>query len=122
MRKIVFILLFSIVSVFAFEELSSSNFEEKIKDKNAIVDFYAVWCPPCKILNKNLKQFNDIKPKSVTIYKLNIDEQQAITKKYGVNKLPTLLYFKNGKVVKTTVGVQSTHELIKSSKKYFDIK
>lgn len=122
MKKIVILLVFSIISAFAFEELNIDNFESKLKDKNVIVDFYAVWCPPCKVLNKNLKKFNEIKPDNLTIYKLNIDEEAVITRKYGVTKLPTLIYFKNGTPIKTMIGVQSVSELVNSSKKYFEKK
>jgi len=122
MKKILMILVFSIVSAFAFEELNIDNFEEKIKGKNAIVDFYAVWCPPCKVLDRNLKDFDEIKPEGVTIFKLNIDEEPMITRKYDVTKLPTLVYFKDGKPVKTMVGIQSISGLIDSSQKYFNLK
>ena len=50
MKKIILLMLISIASLFAYEELTVDNFDEKIKDKNVIIDFYAVWCPPCKIL------------------------------------------------------------------------
>jgi len=119
MRKIVLGLIFSIISLFAFEELNLDNFDSKIKGKNVIVDFYAVWCPPCKVLGKNLKEFNEVKPDGITIYKVNIDEQMPLTKKFGVTKLPTLVYFQDGKLVKTKVGVQSVEELDENAKNIF---
>ena len=119
MKKVLLIMLFSIVSLFAFEELNINNFDSKIKDKNAIIDFYAVWCPPCRILAKNLEDFDITKPDEVEIYKVNIDEQMDLAKKYGVTRLPTLLYFKNGKMVKEQVGVLSPEELLESTKENF---
>jgi len=122
MKKIFIGLLFSVISLFAFEELNIDNFESKIKGKNVIIDFYAVWCPPCKVLNQKLEEFDIIKPDSVTIYKLNIDEEPIITRKYGITKLPSLVYLKDGKPLKTIVGIQSAAELMKSSQRIFDIK
>jgi thioredoxin 1 len=118
-NKIIFLFLFSVISVFAFEELNIDNFESKIKDKNVIVDFYAPWCPPCKIIASSLDNYDATKPKNIEIYKVNIDDQLPLAKKYGVSKLPTLIYFKNGKVKKDYVGVLSSDELVKASKENF---
>ena len=112
-------MFFSIASLFAYEELTVDNFDEKIKGKNVIIDFYAVWCPPCKILGENLEDFGTIKPNNVEIYKVNIDNELPLAKKHGVSKLPTLLYFKDGKLVKETVGVLSPEELLQTTKQTF---
>lgn len=119
MKKIFVMFLFSIVSVFAYEELNMDNFEQKIKGKNVIVDFYAVWCPPCKVLANNLEDFEIVKSDNVEIFKVNIDEELVLAKKYGVSKLPTLVYFKNGKPVNDYVGVLSVAELTATSKENF---
>jgi thioredoxin 1 len=119
MNKIVSLFLLSIISVFAFEELNMDNFENKIKDKNVIVDFYAPWCPPCKVMANTLKNFDNEKPKNIEIYKVNIDNELPLAKKYGVSKLPTLVYFKNGKPIKEYVGVLSVEELLRTSKEDF---
>jgi len=55
MNKLVFGFLFFTISLFAYEELNIDNFESKIKSKNVIIDFYAVWCPPCKIVATQLR-------------------------------------------------------------------
>ena len=94
-------------------------FDEKIKGKNAIIDFYASWCPPCKILANNLEDFEIIKPDGIEIFKVNIEDQLVLAKKYGVKKLPTLIYFKDGKPIKEYVGIQTSQELLDSSKKDF---
>ncbi|BAK74531.1 co-chaperone YbbN [Arcobacter sp. L] len=119
MKKVVLSILVSAISVFAYENLTIDNFESKIKDKNVIVDFYATWCPPCKILANNLEDFDVIKPDNVEIYKVDIDEQLVLAKKYGVSKLPTLLYFQDGKAIKEYVGVLSKEELLQTTKEDF---
>lgn len=122
MKKIVLIILLGVISLFAYEELNINNFEDKIKDKNVIVDFYAPWCPPCKILANNIEDFDVTKPDNIQIYKVNIDDELTLAKKYGVTQLPTLIYFKNGKIVKNYIGVLSSEELLEASKENFKIR
>ena len=119
MKKVFLMFLISVISLYAYEELNINNFEEKIKDKNVIVDFYAPWCPPCKIVANNLEDFDISKPENVHIYKVNIDDELTLAKKYGVTKLPTLIYFKDGKPIKDYVGVLNSEELLQASKKNF---
>ena len=119
MKSVLILAVFFVASLFAYEELSVDNFDEKIKGKNAIIDFHAPWCPPCKILANNLEDFEIIKPDSVDIFKVNIDNELVLAKKYGVKKLPTLIYFKDGKPIKEYVGIMTSEELLSSSKEDF---
>jgi thioredoxin 1 len=119
MEKFFLTLLFSFVSLFAFEHLDNKNIDDKIKGKNVIIDFYATWCPPCKVLAKNLIKFDKIKPSNVVIYKIDIDKEMDLAKKYNVKSLPTLVYLKDGKVVAKKIGVSSVDNLVTHSMKYF---
>lgn len=122
MKKIFLMFLVSVATLFAYEELNINNFEDKIKDKNVIVDFYAPWCPPCKIVANNLEDFDITKPDNVQVYKVNVDDELTLAKKYGVSRLPTIIYFKNGKVVKDYVGVLTSEELLQASKENFKLR
>ncbi len=119
MKKYLFIFLLSVTALFSYEELTSDNFNEKIKGKNVIIDFYAPWCPPCKVLANNLEDFEIQKPDNIQIFKVNIDNELFLAKKYGVRKLPTLIYFKDGKPLKQDVGVKTVEELLEVSKNEF---
>ncbi|WP_072682336.1 co-chaperone YbbN [Arcobacter sp. LA11] len=119
MKKVLIGLIFSFISLFAFEHLETNNIDEKLKGKNAIVDFYATWCPPCKVLAKNLILFDKVKPADVVIYKIDIDEYMNLAKKYNVRSLPTLIYFKDGKVIAKEVGIKDVNQLAANSMKYF---
>ena len=70
-------------------------------------------------LENNLEDFEIIKPDDVEIFKVNIEDELVLAKKYGVKKLPTLIYFKDGKPIKEDVGIKTSQELLDSSKKDF---
>lgn len=85
------------------KELETENFNEEIKDKLVLVDFYAVWCGPCKMMHPILEQVKDIYP-DLKIIKVNVDEHEDLTRQYGVMSIPTLLLFKDSSVVEKNVG------------------
>lgn len=77
------------------------NFDEVIKNK-VLVDFYADWCGPCKMLAMELEKVaNEI---DVDIVKVNVDEEEEIARRYGVMSIPTLILFEDGKELKKTIG------------------
>ena len=84
---------------------------EKIKKDRVLVDFYATWCGPCKMLGLVLEKFDD--ENIVPILKLDVDEAKDVAEKYKVFTIPTLIIFENGKEIKRKVGYQSLGELRK---------
>src|SRR5678815_378749 len=85
--------------------LTDANFDQTIKgEKPVLVDFWAEWCGPCKMIGPVVEELaGDYEGKAV-IAKLNVDENPQITARYGVRSIPTLLVFKNGQIVDKQVG------------------
>jgi thioredoxin 1 len=86
-------------------ELTDSNFDQAINsEKPVLVDFWAEWCGPCKMIGPVVEELaGDYEGKAV-IAKLNVDENPQVTARFGVRNIPTLLVFKNGQVVDKQVG------------------
>ena len=90
-----------------------SKFSEIInQDQPVLVDFFADWCGPCKMLSPILKQVKDTLGEDVTIIKIDVDKNQALASKYQVRGVPTMLLFKNGKQVWRQSGVLQKDDLI----------
>ena len=86
--------------------ITDSNFDEEIKNSKVpiLVDFWAEWCGPCKQIGPILEDIGEVKKDKLKILKLNIDENPQIPQKFGVRGIPTLMLFKDGKLVDTKVG------------------
>jgi len=86
-------------------EINQENFEEIINsDTPVVVDFWAPWCGPCKMLGPVLEEVSNELEGKMKITKLNVDENQPIAIEYGVASIPTVLVFKNGKLMDKFVG------------------
>ena len=83
--------------------LSNENFDELIKEGKVLVDFYAEWCGPCKMLGPVIEEVSNEVP-DVKIIKVNVDEHSNLAQRYGVMSIPTLILFNNGNIVKQNVG------------------
>ena len=87
-------------------ELTDSNFDEIVlkSDKPVIVDFWAEWCGPCRMVGPIVKEIGeDFKDKAI-VGKLDVDNNPEVTTRFGIRNIPTLLFFKNGDVVDKQVG------------------
>ncbi len=93
--------------------ISDQTFEETIlkSDKPVLVDFWAEWCGPCKMIAPILDEIAEEYADRIRIAKLNIDENPATPPKYGIRGIPTLMLFKDGNVEATKVGAVSKSQL-----------
>ena len=95
--------------------VSDDEFETSIlqNEKPALVDFWAEWCQPCKMLAPTVEELADEYDGQVLVTKLNVDDNPATATKYGIRGIPTLLLFKGGQVVQQLVGVKTKAEIKK---------
>lgn len=90
-------------------KLNNDNFKNEVKDSNKVVlvDFYADWCGPCKMMSPIIDEISGEVDDRVKVCKLNVDEATDMASEYGVMSIPTLIVFKNGEVFETLIGLQS---------------
>lgn len=90
-------------------EFTDSNFQEAALDKKgvAVVDFWAEWCGPCRMITPIIEELATEMDGKATIGKLNVDQHKEVSMKYGVRSIPTILILKDGEVVDKQVGVIS---------------
>ena len=94
--------------------LTKANFQEEVlnSDIPVLVDFWASWCGPCMMLSPIIAELAEELKGKVKVGKVNVDEQNELAMQYRVASIPTLLLFKNGEIVKTSVGFMPKNDLI----------
>ena len=91
--------------------LNKDNFEQSISNGVALVDFWAEWCGPCKMQLPIIEEFSSEMDGKATVGKVNVDEQLELAQNFGIQSIPTLILFKDGKPVKKLVGLHSKESL-----------
>ncbi len=93
--------------------LTEANFQAEVLSSSqpVLVDFWATWCPPCKVIAPTVAELASDFQGRAKVAKLDVDTAPALSQKYGIQAIPTLLFFKDGKVVDQSVGVVSKREL-----------
>ncbi len=88
---------------------NEEEFNEVIKKDKVVIDFYAEWCGPCKMLSPILDKVS--KEMSLDTYKVNVDEVEDVARQYGIMSIPTVMIFEKGKMTKKNVGFMDEAEL-----------
>ena len=95
--------------------LNEKNFEEEVlkSDKTVLIDFWASWCGPCRMMSPVVDEIAEEMNGTVKVCKINIDEEQNLAVKYNVMSIPTFVVIKAGKEIGRTIGVQDKEEIKK---------
>ena len=94
--------------------LTKENFEEEVLGSNipVLVDFWASWCGPCRMLAPVVAQIAEEQAGKVKVGKVNVDEEPELAARFGIMSIPTVMVFQNGEVTKTSIGVVPKEELL----------
>lgn len=101
------------------KHVNLEDFEEEVlnSSKVILVDFFATWCGPCKMLSPILEEISEIK-ENFDIAKIDIDENTELAEKYGIESVPTMIIFKDGEILNRIVGLYGKNEIIEMIEKY----
>ena len=96
------------------QEITAAEWQSKVLDASepVLVDFYATWCGPCKMMAPVIEEIANEQAGSASVYKIDIDENPTIAQQYGVMSIPTFIAFKNGQPVAKTLGAQPKENVL----------
>lgn len=94
-------------------KLSNENFNKEVlnSEKPVLVDFWATWCGPCKMIAPIISEISEEFNNKVKVGKVNVDEEKELAIKYRISSIPTLVIFKDGKIAKTLIGFRPKEEI-----------
>ena len=103
-------------------KITAANFENEVlrSDKPVLLDFYADWCGPCKMLSPVLSEIADEYADVIRVAKVNVDDEPELAMKFKVSSIPMLVLFKNGKIISTSVGYRPKDEILNELKLYMN--
>ena len=102
--------------------INKSNFENEVinADKPVLLDFWASWCGPCKMLSPVLSEIADEYVDVIRVAKVNVDDEPELAMKFRVSSIPMLVLFKNGRIISTSVGYRPKDEILNELKLYMN--
>lgn len=94
-------------------KITNENYEEEVlkSDKPVVIDFYADWCGPCRMMSPIVDEIAEEMAGEIKVGKVNVDDNQELAMEYGVMSIPTIVIMENGKVKNTLVGVRDKNEI-----------
>lgn len=100
------------------KELNDKNFENEVlkSDKVAVVDFFATWCGPCKVMSPIIDEIAEENPENIIVGKVDVDENPELSEKYGIMSIPTIVIFSGGEIKKTFLGVTNKEDIMNELK------
>ena len=97
-------------------QVNDDNFQKEVLESEGLVlvDFWAPWCMPCRMLAPTIEEIANEMEGKVKVCKMNVDESIKYPQQYGIMSIPTVMLFKNGQVVETMIGLQPKEEIVKT--------
>lgn len=101
-------------------QVNDENFKKEVLESEelVLVDFWAPWCMPCRMLAPTIEEIAEEMDGKVKVCKMNVDESVQYPQQYGIMSIPTVLLFKNGEIVESMIGLQPKEEILKTVQKH----